>query len=111
VLNVACVPYPDPVLGERMCACVVLRPGRSLTLDELVSFLRGFEIATFKLPERLELFDTLPLSGFGKVSKRDLAALLREPKGRGPGWTEERGTSDEGRRGLESAPAASEGHE
>jgi 2,3-dihydroxybenzoate-AMP ligase len=25
VLNVACVPYPDPVLGERMCACVVLR--------------------------------------------------------------------------------------
>jgi non-ribosomal peptide synthetase component E (peptide arylation enzyme) len=26
VLNVACVPYPDPVLGERMCACVVLRP-------------------------------------------------------------------------------------
>ena len=27
VLNVACVPYPDPVLGERMCACVVLRPG------------------------------------------------------------------------------------
>jgi len=31
----------------------------------------------------------------------------REPKGRGPAWTEERGTSDEGRRGLESGPAAS----
>jgi len=35
VLNVACVPYPDPVLGERMCACVVLRPGRRLGFDEL----------------------------------------------------------------------------
>jgi len=76
VLNVACVPYPDPVLGERMCACVVLRRGRSLSLPELVTFLSEFDIATFKLPERLECFDTLPLSGFGKVSKRDLAARL-----------------------------------
>lgn len=76
VLNVACVPYPDPVLGERMCACVVLRPGFSLSLEELVGFLRGFEIAAFKLPERLEVFDSLPLSGFGKVSKKDLAARL-----------------------------------
>jgi 2,3-dihydroxybenzoate-AMP ligase len=76
VLDVACVPYPDPVLGERMCACVVLRPGQSLNLEELVTFLRGFDIAAFKLPERLESFDTLPLSGFGKVSKKDLAAVL-----------------------------------
>jgi 2,3-dihydroxybenzoate-AMP ligase len=78
VLNVACVPYPDPVLGERMCACLVLRPGQSLALDELVTFLLGFEIAKFKLPERCEFFDTLPLSGFGKVSKKDLAARLAE---------------------------------
>jgi 2,3-dihydroxybenzoate-AMP ligase len=78
VLDVACVPYPDPVLGERMCACLVLRPGRSLSLEELAAFLRGFEIATFKLPERAAFFDTLPLSGFGKVSKKDLAAHLAE---------------------------------
>jgi non-ribosomal peptide synthetase component E (peptide arylation enzyme) len=78
VLDVACVPYPDPVLGERMCACLVLRPGRSLSLEELAAFLRGFEIATFKLPERAAFFDTLPLSGFGKVSKKDLAARLAE---------------------------------
>ena len=76
VSNVACVPYPDPVLGERMCACVVLRPGFSLHLAGLVSFLRDFEIASFKLPERLEVVDSLPLSGFGKVSKKDLAARL-----------------------------------
>ena len=78
VLNVACVPYPDPVLGERMCACLVLRPGQSLSLEELVAFLRGFGIATFKLPERAAFFDTLPLSGFGKVSKKELAARLAE---------------------------------
>jgi 2,3-dihydroxybenzoate-AMP ligase len=76
VLNVACVPYPDPVLGERMCACVVLRPGLALSLADLVTFLRGFDIAVFKLPERLEVLDSLPLSGFGKVSKKELAARL-----------------------------------
>ena len=41
VLNVACVPVPDPMLGERMCACVILRPGATLTLPELVAFLHG----------------------------------------------------------------------
>ena len=54
----------------------MLRDGQSLSLEELVAFLRGFEIATFKLPERAAFFDTLPLSGFGKVSKKELAAFL-----------------------------------
>ena len=76
VHNVACVPYPDDVLGERMCACVVLQPGASLGFDELIAHLRGFDIATFKLPERLEVLDALPLSGFGKVSKKELTARL-----------------------------------
>ena len=39
VQNVACVPMPDPVLGERMCAYVILRAGSTLTLAELVTFL------------------------------------------------------------------------
>ena len=76
VLNVACVPYPDEVLGERMCACVVTKEGASIDFDELVDFLEKMEIAKFKLPERLEVLDDLPLSGFGKVSKKDLTAML-----------------------------------
>src|SRR5205814_8154133 len=55
VLNVACVPMPDPVLGERMCAFAILREGGALTLDELVAFLTDKGLARFKLPERLEL--------------------------------------------------------
>jgi 2,3-dihydroxybenzoate-AMP ligase len=76
VRNVACVPVPDPVLGERMCACVVARDGRSLTLEELVEHLLGLGVARFKLPERLELMDELPVSPFGKVSKRALTEGL-----------------------------------
>jgi 2,3-dihydroxybenzoate-AMP ligase len=75
VENVACVAMPDATLGERMCAFVVLRPGQSLTLAELLAFLRGHEIAAFKLPERLEVVPEFPLSTFGKVSKHLLAGI------------------------------------
>jgi 2,3-dihydroxybenzoate-AMP ligase len=34
------------------------------------------EIAKFKLPERLEIVDQFPLSTFGKVSKKDLVAIV-----------------------------------
>ncbi|HYL07835.1 MAG TPA: AMP-binding protein [Candidatus Udaeobacter sp.] len=77
VRNVACVPMPDPVLGERMCACVILRAGQSLTLDDLTKLLMDMGIAKFKLPERLELMDEFPLSTFGKVSKKALTERLR----------------------------------
>src|SRR6266516_6842352 len=53
VQNVACVPVPDPNLGEKMCACLVLKTGKKLELGELVEFLKAKEIAKFKLPERL----------------------------------------------------------
>jgi 2,3-dihydroxybenzoate-AMP ligase len=76
VVNVACVPVPDELLGERMCACVVLRPGATLDLPELVDFLLTFEIAKHKLPERLAVLPTLPLSPIGKVSKKDLVRDL-----------------------------------
>ena len=78
VLNVACVPMPDPVLGERMCAFVVPKPGRTLTLPELTAYLLDKGLAKFKLPERLELTDDLPLSKFGKVAKNVLTKQVAE---------------------------------
>jgi len=76
VQNVACVPMPDPILGERMCACIILRSGRTLTLEELVAFLADQEIARHKLPERLEIMEEFPMSPFGKVSKKDLTEKI-----------------------------------
>ncbi len=78
VLNVACVPVPDPVLGERMCACVLLRPGRRLTLPELTEFLLAEEMAKHKQPEQLATLDALPLSPVGKVAKKRLAEMLAD---------------------------------
>jgi len=75
VQNVACVPVPDPNLGEKMCACLVLKPGAKLEFPELVDFLKGKEIAKFKLPERMMVVDDFPVSTFGKVSKKALSEL------------------------------------
>jgi 2,3-dihydroxybenzoate-AMP ligase len=76
VQNIACVAMPDPDLGEKTCACVILRPGRSLALEELTRFLSEKEIAKFKLPERLEILPEFPLSSFGKVSKKALVEMV-----------------------------------
>jgi 2,3-dihydroxybenzoate-AMP ligase len=75
VQNVACVPVPDPELGERMCACIVLQGGGGLSFDELIRFLETKEMAKIKLPERLLILDELPLSNFGKVSKKKLSEM------------------------------------
>ncbi len=76
VRNVACVPMPDPILGERTCAYVIPNPGVRPTLEQLTSYLIGLGLAKFKLPERLELVSDFPLSPFGKVSKKDLAEAV-----------------------------------
>ena len=78
VKNVACIPVPDPDLGERMCACVLLRDGATVTFKELQEFLLAKEIAKFKLPERLEILPDFPLSMVGKVSKKKLVEMVSE---------------------------------
>lgn len=78
VKNGAVVAMPDPVLGEKCCAYVVLKENQSLDLPELNSFLLDKQIAKFKLPERLEIVDELPLTNVGKVSKRELKIDIEE---------------------------------
>jgi non-ribosomal peptide synthetase component E (peptide arylation enzyme) len=74
VLQVAIVPMPDPVMGEKACAFVIPQPGRSMTFDEMVDFLLEKKIAKFKIPERLEIVAGFPMSGDGqKVIKKSLA--------------------------------------
>jgi non-ribosomal peptide synthetase component E (peptide arylation enzyme) len=76
VKNASCVPVPDPILGERMCACVLLRENAQLDFGELKTFLLAKEIAKYKLPERLEIMQDFPLSPFGKVSKKTLTETI-----------------------------------
>ena len=66
--------YPDPVLGERVCVCIVpLDENSKPTLDDICDFLRDCGLATFKLPERLLVVDGLPRNPLGKVLRHELA--------------------------------------
>lgn len=76
VKAVTLIGIPDPVFGEKACACVICKPGETLGFDELIAFLRAQRIASFKLPERLELMNEFPLSPVGKILKRELREAI-----------------------------------
>jgi len=77
VLEAAAVGIPDPRLGERVCAAIVPKPGETMTFAELTDFLRD-KIATYKLPEFLELLDALPRTPTGKAQKGPLRDIVLE---------------------------------
>ncbi len=76
VKAVTLVAMPDPVFGEKACAFVITKEGATLGFDELIGFLRGQQIASFKLPERLEVVKEFPLSPVGKILKRTLRETI-----------------------------------
>jgi cyclohexanecarboxylate-CoA ligase len=77
VQAVGVIGLPDDRRGEIACACVVLKSGVAAEADELLEFLRE-RLATYKLPERIELIDSLPLSANGKVLKSELKTRVLE---------------------------------
>jgi acyl-CoA synthetase (AMP-forming)/AMP-acid ligase II len=74
VREVAVFGIPDPKWGELVMAYVVLKPGKTLSADELIAYCRR-SLAKYKVPRRVEFSDTeLPKSGSGKILKK----VLRE---------------------------------
>ena len=77
VLHAAMVGFQDPRLGERNCLCLIPKSGDAPSLEEIVAFLRG-EIATYKLPERLEIFQEFPFTPSGKLQRFQLQKLVAD---------------------------------
>ena len=78
VSEAALVRMPDEEMGERACAFVVPKRGEALTFDEMASFFRERHVALYKIPERLELIQELPLvAGGNKINKRKLEEEIK----------------------------------
>lgn len=77
IAEAACVAAPDPVMGENICAFVIVRDGADVSLADVRDHLLAAGLARFKLPERLEVRADLPRTASGKVQKAPLRDEVR----------------------------------
>ncbi|HEV8333674.1 MAG TPA: class I adenylate-forming enzyme family protein [Steroidobacteraceae bacterium] len=75
----AVVGYPDEVLGERICAVVVPKAGRTVSVADLQTHFRARELAVFKWPERVRIVERLPRNPLGKVIRGEIAQIAARP--------------------------------
>jgi cyclohexanecarboxylate-CoA ligase len=78
IADVAVLGLPDAERGELVCACIVTADGSDApTRQELFDFCRAQGLMTQKIPERVEVIDTMPRTPSGKVPKHELRARLK----------------------------------
>tara|TARA_B100000287_G_scaffold433899_1_gene496823 strand:+ start:5283 stop:6968 length:1686 start_codon:yes stop_codon:yes gene_type:complete len=76
MLEVAVTGYDDEILGEKVGVVAVVAEGETLTLDEIIDYLKDKKIAKYKMPEDLRVIDVLPKNPVGKVLRRELKDLF-----------------------------------
>ncbi|MGI9410377.1 MAG: class I adenylate-forming enzyme family protein, partial [Hyphomicrobiaceae bacterium] len=77
IMHAAMVGVKDLRLGERNCLCVIPRADQTVTLEEMIAFLKG-EVSDYKLPERLEVVEELPFTATGKLQRFELTHRIEE---------------------------------
>ncbi|MFC3506964.1 cyclohexanecarboxylate-CoA ligase [Acinetobacter pseudolwoffii] len=77
VATVALIPYADERLGEKACAIVKLKEGAPhMVLKDLIDFLKSHNLAIQYIPERLEVWEEIPMTPSGKIQKFKIRELL-----------------------------------
>jgi fatty-acyl-CoA synthase len=66
---------PNEMLGELICACVRPVEGAIVTADELKVYCRD-QLSDYKVPDLVRFFDSFPMTGSGKVKRRELAQVV-----------------------------------
>lgn len=77
VLEVGVAGIPDPYRGETVKAWVVVKPGETLTEDELKAFCKE-RLAAYKVPTHYEFRGELPKTTVGKILRRELVRQHKE---------------------------------
>ncbi len=76
VADVAAIGCPDKRLGEKVCICVVPKPGETVCLKEINEFIKRKDIAVYKHPERLEIIEKMPRNALNKIEKKILRKMF-----------------------------------
>ncbi len=79
ILEASAIAYRDPVMGERICAVVVLKPNATaISLVSIQALFRDAGMAIFKWPERVRMVAALPRNPVGKVVRAALTAVAEQ---------------------------------
>lgn len=81
IAAVAVVGYPDARMGERVCAFVELREGRSFTFADMTAYLSALQLTKQYFPEHLEVLAQLPSTPSGKLQKFKLREAAKQAFG------------------------------
>ena len=76
VLEVAVTGYDDEILGEKVGVVAVIPEDETISLEEIIDFLKDKKIAKYKMPEDIRVIDILPKNPVGKVLRRELKDLF-----------------------------------
>jgi long-chain acyl-CoA synthetase len=75
VVAAAVIGVPDQRVGEEVKAVVQLKPGRTVSAEELIAFCKE-RMAAYKYPRSVQVVDQLPIGPTGKILKKELKAAL-----------------------------------
>jgi acyl-CoA synthetase len=77
IARAAAFPVADRRLGERVCLAVVARAGTAPQAMEVLARLRAAGLSIYDMPEFFVTLDAFPLTGSGKVLKRELVEWVK----------------------------------
>jgi 2,3-dihydroxybenzoate-AMP ligase len=76
VFNCAAIGMPDEQFGEKLCVVLETEKGKTISLSEILEYLKMKGLAVFQFPERLEIVERFPLTPVNKIDKRRLRAYV-----------------------------------
>ncbi|HXZ34432.1 MAG TPA: long-chain fatty acid--CoA ligase [Thermodesulfobacteriota bacterium] len=77
ILEACSIGVPDPYRGETVKAYVVVKPGETLTAEEVIQYSRE-KLAAYKAPKMVEFIDALPKSAVGKILRKEVKEMDRK---------------------------------
>lgn len=81
VQSVAVVGVPDPVMGEKIIACIIPVAGKKVQPDAVIAFCKR-RLANYKVPNAVVIMDEFPLTTIGKIQKFKLREAMAEKFGK-----------------------------
>ena len=77
ILEACSIGVPDPYRGETVKAYVVVKPGETLTAEEVIQYSRE-KLAAYKAPKMVEFIEALPKSAVGKILRKEVKEMDRK---------------------------------